>query len=270
MIGKTLLEIRDLKVSYGLGESLNTVLDGFNLEVRQEEIFALVGGSGCGKSTAALAIFRLLNPQAKIEAGKIVYNDVDLLKTSNEYMRKVRGEEISIIFQEPLSALNPVFNVGYQMSEILKFHTNLDKDKFYPKMIELLKMVGIPSPERVISYYPHQLSGGMRQRVVIAMAVSVNPKLIIADEPTSNLDVTLQVQILDLFKKLKQDLGLSILLITHDLGIVENIADRVCIIKDGRVIEENITQILLRCPEKDYTKQLILSSNYADSSKDER
>lgn len=269
MIGKTLLQISDLKVSYGLGESLNTVLDGFNLEIREQEILALVGGSGCGKSTAALAIFRLLNPQAKIERGRILYRGIDLLKTSSEYMRKIRGKEVSIIFQEPLSALNPVFNVGYQMSEVLKFHTDLDKDKFYPKMVDLLRMVGIPSPERVVGCYPHQLSGGMRQRVVIAMAVSVSPKLIIADEPTSNLDVTLQVQILDLFRKLKQDLGLSILLITHDLGIVEDIADRVCIIEGGQVIEENITQILLRCPEKNYTKQLIVSSSYGELT-DER
>ncbi len=261
-IGKDLLKISDLKVSYDADYAYQAVLDGMDFVIREGEVLALVGASGCGKSTAALSILKLLNPKASIEKGKIIYKGKDLLSLSLEDMRKIRGREISIIFQEPLSALNPVFNIGYQMSEMLKLHPGLDSNKIDKRILELLKQVGIPSPDRVVGSYPHQLSGGMRQRVVIAMSISLNPKLIIADEPTSNLDVTLQAQILDLFRKLKKELGLSILLITHDLGIVENLADRICIMQNGKVIEEDITPILLRKPQKDYTKELLRAADY--------
>ena len=177
-IGKDLLKISDLKVSYDADYAYQAVLDGMDFVIREGEVLALVGASGCGKSTAALSILKLLNPKASIEKGKIIYKGKDLLSLSLEDMRKIRGREISIIFQEPLSALNPVFNIGYQMSEMLKLHPGLDSNKIDKRILELLKQVGIPSPDRVVGSYPHQLSGGMRQRVVIAMSISLNPKLI--------------------------------------------------------------------------------------------
>ena len=261
-IGKDLLKISDLKVSYDADYARQAVLDGLDFVVREGEVLALVGASGCGKSTAALSILKLLNPKANIEKGKIIYKGKDLLTLPPEDMRKIRGKKISIIFQEPLSALNPVFNIGYQISERFKLHSGLSSKKIDKRILELLKQVGVPSPDRIISLYPHQLSGGMRQRVVIAMSISLNPELIIADEPTSNLDVTLQAQILDLFRRLKKELGLSILLITHDLGIVENLADRICVMQNGKIIEEDITPILLRKPRKDYTKELLRAADY--------
>ena len=261
-IGKDLLKISGLTVSYDTDYTRQAVLDGLDFVVREGEVLALVGASGCGKSTVALSILKLLNPKANFEKGRIIYKGKDLLSLPLEDMRKIRGREISIIFQEPLSALNPVFNVGYQMDEMLKLHSGLGSNKINKKILELLRQVGIPSPDRIVRYYPHQFSGGMRQRVVIAMSISLNPKLIIADEPTSNLDVTLQAQILDLFRKLKKELGLSILLITHDLGIVENLADRICVMQNGKVIEEDITPILLRKPQKDYTKELLRAADY--------
>jgi len=259
---ETLLEIKDLKLSYYSENGKNTILEGFNLTLLEDEVVALVGASGCGKSSAALSILMLLGSNARIEKGEVLYKGRDLVKARPEYMAKIRGEEISIIFQEPLSALNPVFTIGYQMYEVFRYHSDLGKEKIYGKMVELLKLVGIAGAKEVIKYYPHQLSGGMRQRIVIAMSIALNPKLIIADEPTSNLDVTLQVQIIDLFKKLKEELGVSILLITHDLRAVEDIVTKINVMHKGRVIEENITQIILRRPKEDYTKLLIKAADY--------
>lgn len=233
------------------------LLDRVSLEIPALSVTALVGGSGSGKTTTGLAILRLLPPALNMEEGTILFNGENLLKASEDRMRQVRGGEIGMVFQEPLYAFNPVFTIGSQIDEVLQFHTGLDRHQRPKRILELLDLVGLPDPKRMAQEYPHQLSGGMRQRAMIAQAIAGNPKLIIADEPTSNLDVTLQARIIELFRKLKEELKLSVLLITHDLGMVAHMADQVAVMTKGKIVEAGTTQDVLSEPKHSYTRELM-------------
>lgn len=233
-----MLQVKGLKTYYYTEEGVVPAVDGLDFEVAQGETFAIVGESGCGKSVTSLSILGLIpNPPGKIIAGEILYNGEDLLKKTEKQMRAIRGNEISMIFQEPMTSLNPVFTVGRQISESFKYHQHLGKKEARDRAIEMLRLVGIPSPDKVVDDYPHQLSGGMRQRVMIAMALACNPRVLIADEPTTALDVTIQAQIMRLLKQLKEKMGTSIILITHDLGVVAQIAQRVMVMYCGEAVE---------------------------------
>jgi oligopeptide/dipeptide ABC transporter ATP-binding protein len=255
-----ILEIKDLSVAFEVDEGEVQALDGVNLEVRQGQTLGVVGESGCGKSVTALSVMRLLpKPMGKILSGNISFMGKDLLKLSPDEMREVRGNEIGMIFQEPMNALNPVKKIGVQLSEVFLLHQKLDREEAWESSIEMLDKVGIPSPETRVLEYPHQLSGGMRQRVVIAMALACEPKLIIADEPTTALDVTVQAQILELLHDLQVKLGSSVLLITHDLGVIAETCDEVCVMYAGRIVERASTKELFANPQHAYTKGLLSS-----------
>ena len=254
---ESMLTIRDLTVSVNDVAGRKTLLNNVNLEVPPLSIVGLVGGSGSGKTTTGLAILRLLPLALQIDRGSIFFQGENLLTIKEERMRALRGKDIAMIFQEPLEALNPVFSIGYQIGEVLKFHTALRENQRKERIFELLNLVGIPEPKRVAQNYPHQLSGGMRQRAMIAQAIAANPKLIIADEPTSNLDVTLQARIMELFRQLKDQLKLSILLITHDLGMVSHLADRIIVMTEGQVVEQGETKAVLSNPQAVYTEKLL-------------
>jgi oligopeptide/dipeptide ABC transporter ATP-binding protein len=252
-----LLRVTGLKTYYNTPEGILRAVDGISFDIRRGECLSIVGESGSGKSTAALSILRLLeSPPARIVDGKIFFMGDDLLKVSEKKLRQIRGKEISMIFQDPQSSLNPVLRVGDQIAEQIILHTGMNKNDAKNRAIALLREVGIPNPEERINEYPHQFSGGMRQRTMIAMALSCDPKLIIADEPTSALDVTIQAQILNIFKELK-DRELSILFITHDLGIVADIADRVIVMYAGRVVERGTTLEIFDNPMHPYTRGLL-------------
>ncbi|VAX35386.1 Oligopeptide transport ATP-binding protein OppD (TC 3.A.1.5.1) [hydrothermal vent metagenome] len=254
---KEFLHIKNLTITIpSVGESHYIVKD-VSFVMPELSITAIVGGSGSGKTTTGLAVLRLLDPALKIQQGQIFFENQDILKLSEKEIRSLRGGSISMIFQEPLNAFNPVFTIGYQIDEMLCFHTKLNKAQRQKKIEELLDLVGLPDPQRVKNNYPHQLSGGMRQRAMIAQAISANPKLIIADEPTSNLDVTLQAHIIELFRKLRKELNLSILLITHDLGMVEHVADEVVVMCNAQVVEKGSVQEVINNPQHEYTKQLM-------------
>ena len=221
----------------------------------------MVGESGCGKSITALSILQLIpTPPGKIEAGKIIFQGKDLLTLSEKELQKIRGNRISMIFQEPMTSLNPVFTVGNQLAEAVKLHQGLDDKAAMNKAIEMLQLVGIPSPDKRVEQYPFELSGGMRQRVMIAMALSCKPDLLIADEPTTALDVTIQAQILDLLKKLQQEMGTSIIMITHDLGVVAETCDQVAVMYAGKIVEYGSADDLLMGPKHPYTEGLLKSS----------
>lgn len=255
-----LLKIRDLSVAFEVDEGEVQALDGVNLEVRQGQTLGLVGESGCGKSVTALSVMRLLpKPMGKILTGSISFEGKDLLKLSPEEMRDMRGNEIGMIFQEPMNALNPVKKIGDQLSEVYLLHQKVNKKQAWKKSIDMLDKVGISSPETRVFEYPHQLSGGMRQRVVIAMALACKPKLIIADEPTTALDVTVQAQILRLLEDLQVKLGSSVLLITHDLGVIAETCDEVCVMYAGRIVERATTRELFANPRHAYTRGLLSS-----------
>lgn len=253
---KELLSIENLYVNFRTLWGLVKVLNGVNLKIYEGEVFGLVGETGCGKSVTAMSILRLLPSNAEI-SGKIIFKGKDLLKKSEEEMRKIRGKEISIIFQDPMTSLNPLFKIKEQMIDIITTHNKIDTEEAYKKAKELLREVGLPDVNRILNSYPHELSGGMRQRVMIAMALSSNPSLLIADEPTTALDVTIQKQILDLILNLKEELGFSVLLITHDLGVVAESCDRVGVMYAGNIVEIADTEELFENPLHPYTQGLL-------------
>lgn len=255
------LVVEGLKTSFYTEDGIVRSVDGVDFVVPKGKTLGLVGESGCGKSITALSILQLIpTPPGKIDAGKVIFQGKDLLECSEKEMREIRGNRISMIFQEPMTSLNPVFTVGNQLTEAISLHQNLDKKAALEKAVEMLRLVGIPSPEKRVSQYPFELSGGMRQRVMIAMALSCRPDLLIADEPTTALDVTIQAQILDLLRNLQQELGTSIIMITHDLGVVAETCDQVAVMYAGKVVEYAETNSLLDDPKHPYTKGLLNSS----------
>jgi peptide/nickel transport system ATP-binding protein len=258
--GHRLLEIDDLKTWFFTREGVTRAVDGVSLHVSAGETLAIVGESGCGKSVTAMSILRLIAwPPGKIVGGAINFEGRDLLGLSDAEMRAIRGNEISMIFQEPMTSLNPVMTIGRQIAETLILHQGLDGAASEARAVEMLKMVHIPEAERRAKQYPHQLSGGMRQRVMIAIALACNPKLLIADEPTTALDVTIQAQILDLMRQLKSRIGAAIIIITHDLGVVAEMAERVLVMYAGRKVEEAPVRALFRNPRHPYTRGLLAS-----------
>jgi peptide/nickel transport system ATP-binding protein len=255
-----ILEIKNLETSFRIEEGTVKAIEGVNFDVYKGKTTGIVGESGCGKSVTALSIMRLIpNPPGKITDGDILYNGKSLLSFTPAEMRGIRGNEISMIFQEPMTSLNPVFTIGNQIIEAISLHQKLSQKECRAKAIEMLKIVGIPSPETRIDNYPHQLSGGMRQRVMIAMALSCNPHVLIADEPTTALDVTIQAQILDLLKELQEKVGLAIILITHDLGVVAEVCDDVIVMYAGRVVEQATVEEIFKNPKHPYTRGLLNS-----------
>jgi len=253
-----LLEVENLQTHFRTPDGgVNRAVDGLSFSVEAGETVAIVGESGCGKSVTSMSILRLIpEPPGKI-AGSVRFNGKDLLKLSDREMRTIRGNEISMIFQEPMTSLNPVLTIGQQIGEALRLHQGMSKGQAEAKAVEMLTLVGIPAPARRVKEYPHQLSGGMRQRVMIAIALACNPKLLIADEPTTALDVTIQAQILDLMRDLKHRVGAAIVLITHDLGVVAEVAERVIVMYAGRKVEEAKVQDLFRAPKHPYTQGLL-------------
>lgn len=257
---ETLLDVQGLVTSFYTSEGRVTPVDEVCFDVKLGETVAMVGESGCGKTQTALSVMRLIqSPPGVIEAGSIGFEGKDLLQLSKKQMESVRGNRIGMIFQEPMTSLNPVFTIGLQLTEPLLKHRGLSKTEADAKAIELLRLVGIPEAEKRLSVYPHHLSGGMRQRVMIAMALACNPALLIADEPTTALDVTIQAQILDLLRSLRQELNMAILLITHDLGVVAEMASRVLVMYAGRIVEEADVRQLFKSPAHPYTVGLLAS-----------
>jgi peptide/nickel transport system ATP-binding protein len=252
-----LLEVENLQTHFRTPDGVNRAVDGVSFDIAEGETLAVVGESGCGKSVTANSILRLIpEPPGRI-AGSIRFQGTDLLKLDEAAMRDIRGNEISMIFQEPMTSLNPVLNIGRQLRETLQLHEGLDRNAAEKRAVEMLTLVGIAEPQRRVREYPHQLSGGMRQRVMIAMALACNPKLLIADEPTTALDVTIQAQILDLMRDLKRRVGAAIMLITHDLGVVAEVAERVMVMYAGRKVEEASVGDLFRAPRHPYTQGLL-------------
>lgn len=253
----TLLNIKNLKTQFQSKRQSLTVVDDVNLSIKEGETVALVGESGCGKSMTSLSIMGLVpTPTGKVD-GEIVFGGVNLLDLSEKHMCKIRGKEIAMIFQDPMTSLNPVLTIGEQLIEVLTYHQKLKHNEAKEKTIETLKMVGFSNPENIIRDYPHRLSGGMRQRVMIAMAMICNPKLLIADEPTTALDVTIQAQILTLMNDLNKQFNTSILLITHDLGVVSEMAERVVVMYAGQVVEESPVDVVFDKPLHPYSEGLI-------------
>ncbi|MBM3588582.1 MAG: ABC transporter ATP-binding protein [Alphaproteobacteria bacterium] len=252
-----MLEVENLQTHFRTPDGINRAVDGVSFHVEAGETLAIVGESGCGKSVTAMSILRLIpEPPGKM-AGAIRFNGKNLLEVSEPAMRDIRGNEISMIFQEPMTSLNPVLTVGRQIGETLRLHQGMSTQQAEDRAVEMLKLVGIPEAERRVKEYPHQLSGGMRQRVMIAIALACNPKLLIADEPTTALDVTIQAQILDLMRDLKHRVGAAIVLITHDLGVVAEVAERVVVMYAGRKVEEAKVGPLFRNPRHPYTQGLL-------------
>lgn len=260
-MGQKVLEVKNLKTYFYTEEGIVRGVDGLSYDVDEKETLAIVGESGCGKSVSSLSILRLIStPPGKIEEGsEIIFEGKNIVEMSEREMQKVRGDDISMIFQEPMTSLNPVFTCGQQIYQVLHFHQNMNKKQARERAIELLKMVGIPSPEMVVDQFPHQLSGGMRQRVMIAMALACDPKVLIADEPTTALDVTIQAQILSLLADLQRRLGTSIILITHDMGVVAEVADNVLVMYAGQAVEKADVMSIFADPKHPYTQGLLKS-----------
>jgi len=251
------LNVKNLSTYFYLEKKVLKAVDGVSLFVDKGEILGVVGESGSGKSTLALSIMRLVSPPGKIVSGEVIFNGQDLLELSEEEMIKIRGAKISMIFQDPFSSLNPVFSVGDQIAEAIQLHQGLSRREAWQKAIEMLNLVQIKDPEIRVKDYPHQFSGGMRQRVMIAMALACQPEILIADEPTTALDVTIQAEILKLLKELQEKLNLSIIYITHNFGIIKEICNRVVVMYQGKVVEGGKTYQVLENPREDYTKKLI-------------
>jgi len=264
-----ILEIKNLKTQFFTEAGAVKAVDNVNLVVKRGEVLGLVGESGCGKSVTSLSIMRLVGQPGRIMSGEIIFDDEDLLKIPEKRMVDIRGNRISMIFQQPQSSLNPVFRVGDQLSEAVILHQDVSKDEARERSIELLRMVGIPEPESRARAYPHELSGGMAQRVMIAMALACVPELLIADEPTTALDVTIQAQILDLMRNLRTKMDTAIILITHDLGVVAEMCDRVNVMYAGRIVEEAGVVELYKSPKHPYTEALIGSTPVLGQSEKE-
>ena len=255
-----LLQIRDLATYFSTDEGVVKAVDGVSYDLEEGEILGIVGESGCGKTVSALSLMRLVSdPPGKIVRGEIDFDGQDLLKLSGGAMRQIRGNRIAMIFQEPMTSLNPVLSIGRQLTETLELHLKMSPSQARKRARELLEMVGIPDPERRLSDYPHQLSGGMSQRVMVAMAISCNPRLIIADEPTTALDVTIQAQILELMQSLSRDLGMSLIIITHNLGVIARYATRVLVMYAGKIIEMGSSREIYHNPRHPYTLGLLNS-----------
>ncbi|MBU0467714.1 MAG: ABC transporter ATP-binding protein [Candidatus Omnitrophica bacterium] len=252
-----IIKIQNLTVSVKQGEQSKNIVDKVRLSIAENSIVGLVGGSGSGKTTIGLSIIRLLASALKIDGGEILFEGYNLLTYSESKMREIRGKKIGMVFQEPLYAFNPVFRIGEQIDEVLRFHTRLDVNKRKAKVLELIDIVGLYNPNKIYQNYPHHLSGGMRQRAMIAQAIATEPKLLIADEPTSNLDVTIQAKIIELFRELNKKLNLSILLITHDLGVVSHLCDSIAVMTNGKIVETGKTEEVMKSPKDKYTETLL-------------
>ena len=262
-----LLEVLDLATHFRTDDGVVKAVDGVSFTLRQGETLGLVGESGCGKSVTTLSIMRLIpSPPGKIVAGRVLFRGDDVLRMRDEELRQLRGNQISMIFQDPMTSLNPFLRISTQLVETIMLHQGLTRPDALDAAIEMLRRVGIPAAERRITSYPHQFSGGMRQRVMIAMALSCNPKVLIADEPTTALDVTIQAQILELIKKLSAEMGTAVILITHDLGVVAGTCDRVCVMYAGRIVERGNTEELFADPKHPYTRGLLRSIPRMDAS----
>jgi len=270
-MAERLLEVKNLKTYFFTDEGTVRAVDGVDLHIDKSETLGVVGESGCGKSVTALSVMKLIpQPPGKIVEGQILYDGRNLVDLPANQMRKIRGKEISMIFQEPMTSLNPVFTCGEQIAEALRLHEGLGRRDAMDKTVEMLKLVHIPNAERRVKEYPHQLSGGMRQRIMIAMALSCNPKLLIADEPTTALDVTIQAQILDLLNELKSRLKMAIMLITHDMGVIAETAQRVVVMYAAKVAEEASVEDLFKEPLHPYTQGLLRSIPRIDLAATER
>ena len=265
-----LLEVKDLATYFFTPEGVVKAVDGITYDLEEGEILGLVGESGCGKSVSALSLMRLIQNPGRNVAGSVMFNGQDLLTLDDEDMRHIRGKDMSMIFQEPMTSLNPVLTIGRQLTESLQLHLGLDKEGAEKRAGELLLMVGIPEGDRRLRDYPHQFSGGMRQRVMIAMALSCNPKMLIADEPTTALDVTIQAQILELVQRLGRELGTAVLIITHNLGVVARYADRVNVMYAGKIIERGTSREIYGNPRHPYTIGLLASVPRLDEPRKEQ
>src|SRR5919199_1597748 len=266
-----LLEVRDLRTEFVTQEGVVHAVNGISYTLREGEALGIVGESGCGKSVGALSVMRLIpTPPGRIAGGEVIFNGRDLLKLRDEEMRRIRGNDIAMVFQDPMTSLNPVLTIGRQIGEALELHKGMDGKAARNRTIELLEMVGIPSARTRVDDYPHQFSGGMRQRVMIAMAISCEPRLLIADEPTTALDVTIQAQILDLILRLRRELGMAVILITHDLGVVAGVCDRIAVMYAGYIVEEASAEDLFADPRHPYTLGLLRSVPRMDQPRRER
>jgi peptide/nickel transport system ATP-binding protein len=264
-----LLQVQDLVTRFFTDDGVVTAVDHVSFSVRPGEVLGIVGESGCGKSVASLSILRLIqDPPGRIVGGHILFEGRDLLALNDQDMRAIRGNDIAMIFQEPMTSLNPVYTIGNQIGEAIELHQGLEKARVRAKTVEMLKLVGIPRPEDVVDEYPHRFSGGMRQRAMIAMALSCNPKLLIADEPTTALDVTIQAQILELMKELKNTINTAIVFITHDLGVIAEMAQYVVVMYAGKVVESTDVVTLFREPKHPYTIALFKSKPKIEDERD--
>lgn len=266
-----LLEVKDLRTYFFTQEGVVKAVDGISYELNEGETLGIVGESGCGKSVHALSIMRLIPwPPGKIMSGEVIFDGEDLLKLDDDEMRRIRGKQIAMVFQEPMTSLNPVLTIERQLTEALELHLQMDRAAATKRAVELLQMVGIPDPERRVKQYPHQFSGGMRQRVMIAMALSCNPRLIIADEPTTAVDVTIQAQLLELMKELTKQFGVALIIITHNLGVVARYADRVNVMYAGKIIEKGSSKDIYKNPKHPYTLGLLHSVPRLDQPRKEK
>ena len=265
-----LLDVRHLDIAFASGRKLTKRTEDVHFQVHPGEILSIVGESGCGKSITALSLLRLLNRQGRVVGGEVLFKGRDLLSMTEKELDRVRGREIAMVFQDIMYSLNPVFTIGNQMVETLRRHMGMQRGQARERAVELLEKTGISQPRSVMKKYPHMLSGGMRQRVMIAMALTCNPSLLIADEPTTALDVTIQLQIMQLLKKLRDETGMAILLITHDIGLVTEMADRVVVMYAGQCVEEASTQQLLESPAHPYTRALLRAVPGIHDPKDRR
>ncbi|GIN89323.1 peptide ABC transporter ATP-binding protein [Siminovitchia terrae] len=270
MSNQSLLEIKNLKTSFSTEAGPVTAVDGVSFSVKKGETVGVVGESGCGKSVTASSILRLLHEGTTKYEGEVLFEGKNLLKLSKEEMRHIRGNRISMVFQDPMTSLNPVQTIGDQIAEAIIIHQKVKKAQAYKKAIEMLRLTGIPAPDKRVDEYPHEISGGMRQRVLIAMALSCKPNVLIADEPTTALDVTIQAQILDLINDLKEELNMGVMMITHDLGVVAEVCQRVVVMYLGQVIEEGDVAEIFARPLHPYTKGLLKSIPQLDGDRSEK